>query len=516
VRVSNTTPGTPNARYQVTFVSTSNTFATVTPVAGQAAPDVYEINDLPSTVLSPTNGGAVRSFLFPGGTFPDTQRPNFYSTAPIGSIREAGDVDWYFFFGRAGGRYRVTTVASPGVDTELFIYRESAALAITNNLDQSGIIADNDDYQPLDRSSRIEFTADYEGRHWLKIWNKDPAPRVGGSGYNPNYNVVVQEIGSSATVTPALPTPFPQGIDRFEYNGDLESAALIAPGLKYEGLNFVPFRPLSRDVVDNDFFKLPVKQGVYYTCETLDLAGGTDTNIIVYNQNATMSTLDSTGIGGNNDISEADKRRGNFASRLTWLSNYNGYAYVVVGDVTPPFAFESVGRNYSLQCTIGQPLTPTPTVDPRGTPTPRPTFAPPTDAPPEPTFTPFPTPRSETRLVVRPVDGSGAPQASATPQPPPRTIALDVQVFNDINRNGLNDAGEGVGGASVRLSDEASGVPLSQAVTDTDGRVRFQIRNNTPVKVSIPLFGYSTIVDTPSAVVRLALVPAAQLPDRLP
>jgi hypothetical protein len=103
-----------------------------------------------------------------------------------------------------------------------------------------------------------------------------------------------------------------------------------------------------------------------------------------------------------------------------------------------------------------------------------------------------------------------------TPTVVPRTISLDVQVFNDINRNGLNDTGEGIAGASVRLSDESSGTPLAQAITDGDGRVRFLIRNNTPVKVSIPMFGYSTLVDSTNATVRLALPPSALLPDRIP
>jgi hypothetical protein len=94
-------------------------------------------------------------------------------------------------------------------------------------------------------------------------------------------------------------------------------------------------------------------------------------------------------------------------------------------------------------------------------------------------------------------------------------ITLDVQVFNDLNRNGLLDAGEGIANASVRLNDEPTNTPLSQAYPD-EGRVRFQVTNNTPVKVSIPLFGYSTIVDSSNAVVRVALVPNVDYPVRLP
>ncbi len=291
---------------------------------------------------------------------------------------------------------------------------------------------------------------------------------------------------------------------------------LIAPNTKYDNLNFVPFQPPTRDTIDNDFFRIPIKQGVYYTCDTLDLAGGADTNLIVYNQNAPQNR-DANFIGGNDNISNAELQRGNFASRVTFLAPYTGIAYLLVGDVTPPRANEGSARTYSLQCTIGIPNTPTPTIDPRGTATPRPPVVIPTEEPPEPTFTPFPTPRPATNLVVRPADGSGAVnQPTRAPIPTPRVITLDVQVFNDTNRNGLLDGGEGVANASVRLSDEATGTPLSQAYTDGDGRVRFAVTNNTPVKVSIPLFGFTSIVDSPNAVVRLALVPNTELPVRIP
>jgi hypothetical protein len=509
------------AAYQIqyTIANLAGT-GTATPIPGTASADVYEVNNSPAEVLAPPNGGVVRSFLNMGSTFNAAQLPNFYSTAPLGSTRENGDVDWYFFYGRNGGRYRVTTSVQSGVDTEMFIYRDSGPLRAPgfSNTDNTGLISANDDYQQLDRGSRVEFSGDYDGQYWIKVWNKDPSPRAGAGGYNPSYNVAVQELGAAPTVTPSLPTPFPQGIDRFEYNGDLDTSTLIAPNTKYDNLNFVPFQPPTRDTVDNDFFRMPVKQGVYYTCETLDLAGGADTNLIVFNQNAPQNR-DASALGGNDNISPAEMARGNFASRFTWLSGYTGIVYLLVGDVTPPRANEALVRTYALQCTIGLPNTPTPTVDPRGTATPTAppaALVPPTAEPPEATMTPFPTPRAAQNLVVRPLDGGGAIPPTRAPSPTPRTITLDVQVFNDLNRNGLLDSGEGVANASVRLSDESSGTPLSQAYTDAEGRVRFAINNNTPVKVSIPLFGYSTIIDSPSATVRLALVPSAEFPERLP
>jgi hypothetical protein len=514
LKVENQFPTTPG-RYRVEF--TVIAISAPTAVPGSAAPDAYENNNSPADVLAQN---PIRSFLNVGSTFSSSALPNFFSTAPIGSIRENGDVDWFFIYaarsrehGGSAGRYRVTTSVQPGVDTEIGIFREDQLPP--DNVSAQGLIAANDDYKDFDRGSQIEFTAPYEGRYWIKIWNKDPSPRTGSSGYNPSYNIAIVEIGASATTTVPTSTPFPQGIDRFEFNGDIERATLIAPNVKYDNLNFVPFQPPTTGTIDNDFFRMPVKQGVFYTCETLDLAGGTDTNLIVYNQNATMSNRDTNFIGGNNDINQSEVQRGNFASRFSWLAGYTGYVYILVGDVNPPRSSEAAGRTYSLQCTIGLPNTPTPTVDPRGTATPRPPIVPSTPEPPEPTMTPFPTPRSAQNLVVRPLDASQL-RPTRAPQPTPRVITLDVQVFNDLNRNGLLDTGEGVANTSVRIADENGGAPLSQAYTDAEGRVRFSISNDAPVRVTIPLFGYSTVVNDANSAVRLALVPNFELPSRLP
>lgn len=495
VRVINILP-TIFARYRIDYVVSIIGALTPTPIG--AAPDAYEPNDSPEQVRQFN-----KSFINVGQQLANL---NFYTTT-LGSnggppIFQEGDVDWYFFYGRAGATYRVTTVVQPGVDTEMFIYRPDQ-LPPDNTFTTVGLIAANDDYQPLDRGSQVTFTGLFDGIYWIKLWNKDQSPRVAGQ----TYNLVVVEL-APGTPTPTLPpTPFPAGADRFEYNGDFDSATLIAPGIKYDNLNFVPFQPPSPNTVDNDFFRLPVKQGVYYTCETLDLAGGTDTNIIVYNQ-------DRIGIGGNDDISPENKAIGRFESRFTWLSGYTGYAYILVGDVNPPRANEGQIRSYSLICNIGIPATPTPTPNPFP-PTATPPPPPPTPPPPENTPTPFPTPRPAQNLIVRPVE-PGVLQPTVAPTPTPRTLLIDVQVFNDFNRNGLLDPGEGIAGAPVRLSDERSGAPLGQAFTDPDGRVRFSVVNDGPVRVSVPLFGFSTVVDETPTTLRIGVEPMITPPERIP
>jgi len=251
-----------------------------------------------------------------------------------------------------------------------------------------------------------------------------------------------------------------------------------------------------------------VKQGIYYTCQTLNLTPGTDTNLIVYNQ-------DHVGIGGNDDISPEETAKGNFASRFSWLSSYTGWAFALVGPVNPPKANEAGGTGYSLRCDIGLPTTPTPTGTLTANPNPIATYVPPSPQPPEPTMTPYPTPRSAQNLPVRQINIATAtpiPQMTATP----RSVTLNVQVFNDINNNGLLDPGEGISGVSMRLSDEQSGVPLAQGLTDADGRLSITVQNSGPVRLSVPLFGYSVLVVEDTLTVRIAVVSAVTLPDRIP
>ncbi len=470
------------------------------PTPAGANPDPYEPNDLPPVVQGQT---PIRSFVNVGQQLTNL---NFY-TQPNTNTLQFGDVDWYFFYGRGGAAYRVTTEVQPGVDTELFIYRPDQ-LPPDNNFTAVGLLASNDDYQPLSRASQATFVAPFDGLFWIKVWNKDQAPRVAGQ----TYNLSVVELAPNTptpTNTPLptfTPTPFPAGADQYEYNGDFDFATLIAPGVKLSGLTFVPFQPPSPNTVDNDFFKLPVKQGVFYTCETQDLAGGADTNIIVYNQ-------DRVGIGGNDDISPEDKAQGRFQSRFSWLSAYTGYAYILVGDVNPPRAGEAQARSYSLICNIGLPATPTPTPDPNP-PTATPPPLPPTPLPPEPTLTPFPTPRAAQNLIIQRFDARPTP-APPGPTPTPRLLIIDVHVFNDYNRNNLLDAGEGIARASVRLADERTGTPLAQGFTDADGRARFPLSNDGPVRVNVPAFNFSTVV-TDSVTLRIGIEPRIAPPARIP
>lgn len=481
-----TITNTENKPYQVTLCS-SQFPPTPTPTPLGLVPDPYEPNDTIAEASVPLGSRTTASFIAVGTSIANL------SFTPY-ATRTVDEADWFRVFFLAGSTYVIeTTNVQPGVETTLWIYDSTG----------TNVLASNNRHIPWQRGSRIVFVAPSTGDYWIKVTNSDTSPRVAGQ----TYTLSVSEQAPAPTNTPAptpSPTPYPQSPDRFEYNGDFDFATLIAPGVKYDQLNFVPFQPPSPTTVDNDFFKLPVKQGVFYTCETLDLAPGVDTNIIVYNQ-------DRVGIGGNDDISPEARARGDFRSRFSWLSSYTGYAYILVGDVNPPRADQAQPRTYALQCSIGLPETPTPTPAPF-TPTPPP--PPPTPLPPEPTPTPFPTPRPAQNLSVRPLE-PGAP-LPATPPPPPRIVNTDVIVFVDLNRNGQFDpaAGEGVAGVSVRITDERTGVPLAYALTDVEGYARFSLEAEGPLRVSVPLFGYSTVINE-STTLRLSVTLRAPLPTRL-
>lgn len=369
------------------------------------------------------------------------------------------------------------------------------------------MVASNDDYQSLNRGSQIVFQASYDGVYWVKLWNRDQSPRTGGQTYSLKLEEFLQISATS--------TPFALQIDKYEYNGDFDNASLIASGAAADA-NFVPYRPVDNSTVDNDFYRLNVKENLYYTCETQKLGAGVDTNIIVYDQNR-------NGIGGNDDISKDERAKGNFASRFSWLSRYTGIVYILVGEVNPPKANESSSHTYSLICNVGLPVTPTP--DPAATQNAPPVSSGPKDAPPAlptttftpiiaSTVTPTPAPVVSQSLIVKPIIRSTP--TPAQPVSTARTANANVQIYNDRNRNKTADGGEGIANVSVWLIDDASGSPLAQGFTDADGRVRLNATTEGNVRLSVPLFGYAQTISDNNANVSLALTADVILPSNLP
>lgn len=350
-------------------------------------------------------------------------------------------------------------------------------------------------------SARIEFQAVAGAAPYYFVVTQISASCSGGT-----YKLIPAYTGPTATPT-ATPTNTPQpfatatpvpGADRFEPNFDFDRAGLIALGVKYPNLSFVPWAgadPYSRD---DDWFKVWVKPGLLVTCETLDLGPGVDTNLIMYDNNRNS-------IGGNDDI---DRAAGNFASRLSYYVTYLGYLYLDIGQ---PFAVDPNqvgGFTYSVQCMTGSGPTPTPTATrPTSTPAPVvPTNTPiPTLAP---TDTPAPTSTPPFIQVRQLPTVTPAGQASVL-------IPISLQVYYDLNNNRQPDPGEGVVGVSVHVTDVTTGQALLRAFTDEFGFASLTASAPGVVRLSVPYLNYSVVVQPSGAAISLRIAPH-DLPKSIP
>ncbi len=155
--------------YRLDYVLSVIGAATVTPIG--ANPDPYEDNETP--IIAFNNR---KSFVNVGATLPNL---NFYPVpgSNKSGIRNEGDVDWYFFYakkssyqGGTGGCYRVATAIQPGVDTQIFIYRDDQAPS-DNAFTPIGLLASNDDVGIGRRESQVFFSVPYDGIFWIKAWN---------------------------------------------------------------------------------------------------------------------------------------------------------------------------------------------------------------------------------------------------------------------------------------------------------------------------------------------------------
>jgi hypothetical protein len=472
-------------------------------------------NDTPSTANT-------HSYIAIGQNI---QGLNFYpprNTKSLTGIRADGDVDWVFFYARNGTTYQITTKVTSGIDTQIMLFDFQEPFSILDQQPYSiqNMIQQNDDYQPQNRGSQITFTANRDGKYWVKIWNLDPSPK---SLTGLTYDLSVVEA-AAATATPSVTvTPVPLAEvgqpDKYEPNNDFASAKLIAAGAKLDGLSFVPYKPANYDVVDSDYFRMAVKTNLYYVCETLDLAPGVDTNLIVYDAQGRI-------LGSNDDISNDERAKGNFASKFTWYANYEGFVYVRVNLVRPPKANEVTSYTYSLRCAISPPPNAAgsgPSAPPASSGPTAPPAASGPEKPQAPAPTPMPTPaivaaepvKPIQALIVRPISRS---PALAPPRPivPQRAVAIDVAVYNDNNRNSTSDAGEQVRGISVWVFDDRSGTPIIQAETDDSGNIRVNLTNEGPVRVNVPAFGYNQVINDVNAVIRVGLMSELSLPKNIP
>lgn len=441
-------------------------------------------DDEPSPTATSRNPTATPVFVDiyePNNTIGTAYETSVGTELCAATLWPVGDIDWYKFVLKKNRPYQIeTSNLSSGLDTVLSLYNPSGNL-----------VASNDDYQFGSLASRVIITAGQDGFYYAKIQNKstsDPA--------NKTYCFEASEIQPTATPTGQPTGTRVPGADICEYNGDFDSACLLGAGTVLD-MNFVP---IWGEGPDNDFYRIWVKPGLFYNCQTLDLSSVNDTNMILYDQNG-------NGIGGNDD-----RAPGDFASEFGYYSTYTGWLYLLIGPVVPVAYADSFLYTYSVQCTESL-TTPTPlptatrppftgpiTSPPTATPTPKVTPALTVTAPiaiaTVPTVTPTPTPN----VVIMPLPTS-TPAAGAG-----RTVDFDLTVYYDANQNFTAELTEGVEDVAVAVYDNATNELLAFGYTNEAGVIRFSSLVVTgAVRVSIPYLQFNQVgTGTSNVFIRVA------------
>ncbi len=413
----------------------------------------------------------------------------------------AGDVDFYRFWARGGAAYQLKTdKVDIGLDTYMVLYGP-----------QGQRLAENDNFQSGFTASQIIFSASADGYHYIEITNRDASDPA-----NKTYCVSITQIPGTATPTPLPTGTRVGGVDECENNFDRNTACLIAPNEEV----FLNFVPAEGKGPDNDFFKMWIRQGWNYECETFNLSGFNDTNMILYDQNG-------NGIAGNNDKSFAD-----LDSLVPYRAPYTGWLYILVGPVVPVDYAQSFRYTYSLACRADA-STPTPAPPTRAPSTGSGTgggggFIRPTSTP---TFDPNVTPTPDLILTIQALETQQAaqplatqparvgiqPLPSATPNIRPPVVAnFSVVLFYDSNSNNLPELTEGIQETAVLVYDGATNELLSLGYTNQAGVIRFNVSPTTSlIKLSIPYFGINQTINAGAGEILIRIAPS-NLPGRSP
>jgi len=476
--ISNPTNATTNPTRSSATVFIRNTDPTPTPAATGSVQPIF------ADALEPNNSFNEASDLISGASA--TCNLTFYPP---------GDEDYFRWWGVAGVSYTISTSnLTPGLDTVLFVYSAN-----------QNLIGQNNDVEPGNFASQVTFTANNTGYFYARTINQQP-----GDPVNKTYCIQVSQF---VEPTPTPPPSFPVGADECEWNSTFETACLITIDTTLS-LNFIPTLGSPQDT---DIFRLWIKPGIFYTCETeIPVGSAADTNMIFFDGNTNPF---------NPPLGNDDKELGDLGSRLSYLSTYTGWLYIMVGpvDVLDEVSETSL-QTYTLTCTqtVATPTpiptnTPVPVALPPGggsfnTSTPTPT----TEIP-----TPFPTP-----TPINPAD------FIPTPEPPPvvdvqplptvtpasggtQAINIQVTVFYDSNRNYLPELNEGIMDTAVALYDNATNELLSFGQTNEAGVIRFETQTTGTVRIVVPYLNYTQIVTQASDEILIRVAPGT-LPITLP
>ena len=445
-------------------------------------------NDASPTSTPTSTSGAPP--IFTDAYEPNNMLQEAYTTAAGTKICDitlwpAGDLDFFRFSGKDGSYYEVsTTDLEPGIDTTLTVFNP-----------QGTQIASNDDFEVGNRRSQVTIAANMDGFYYARIDNRDPSDPA-----DKTYCFEVREI-NPPTPTPS-DTPPPVGTDDelCEFNSTIEYACTIGLGQVYN-FNFVPVFGSHQDT---DMFRIWMKPGIEYTCETT-IPGGSlaDTNIIF---------LDHNGNDFQPNLGNDDKELGDLGSRLSYRSTYTGWLHVEVGPVNVPPLEEANQHTYQLECTSTA-ATPTPTAVPTRAFTGGGAPAAPTATPfVFPTFPPSPTPIDLSSLST-PVPTPPAVQFQPLPTATPvsggeGTTAINVTIYYDANGNFMPELTEGIVDTAVALYENNSGKLLLFGSTNEAGLVRFDsVTAVGPVRVVVPFLNYTQIVTGENANILVRVAP---------
>jgi hypothetical protein len=357
------------------------------------------------------------------------------------------------------------------------------------------------DENTADFSASMSFIAPFTGRIFFQVYQLNAATLCTGGGYNIVFSNSTPTPTPTGTIKPTStigPTVTPYAgapsSDAFEVNNNFDQATTIGLNSKYDNLNFVQWDIKSTEW-DNDFFRVRVKPGMLVTCRTLQLTPGTDTNLILYDNNL-------NGIDGSDDVNRAT---GDLSSSVTYYVTYEGWLYSLVGEGFSRPVSEQAKTGYSFECTIGSQFTPTPA--------PTATFPPnvPTHTP-IPTETPIPSP---TLTPVPPFIGVKPLPTATPPGLPTQQVPVSLLTYYDVNGNNKYDPGEGIVGISARVIDLTTGKLLAQGLTDTTGRVSFTVSAPGAVQLVVPYLNRSEIILPSGKAVTIRVSPSA-LPSAIP
>lgn len=424
----------------------------------------------------------------PGDEFESDEPPHApsYAGAQRHTFDPAGDVDYVRYRMKSGLRvWFETSGLTAAADTELLIYHDEDGILLNDPL----LTSDDDGGDGLGSRATLKTNSDL----WVTIVIRN---RSAAWGENVGYTLrIITALEATPTVTntprpthtPTVPIPtatatrIPRptvtptatstptiiptvaSVDQFELDDPPN-----APG--YTGPQIRSFS--TRE--DLDYVRYRMKAGVQVWFETKQLTGAADTELLVYRDDDSI-------LGANDPLLASDDDSGEgLGSYATLKVEQDMWVTIVIRNRSSGWG-PKVG--YVFEIVTEQEMTPTPTL----TPTPSPTFTStpkptetarplptkvvqvptvpkvPPKAPPEPTrvapkapIPQVPTQPPPKPQVPTPAPPNEEPTVTVTSVPTKTTLVpsdlLRVDIFMDINQDGVMNWGEGVNDVLVYLT----------------------------------------------------------------